>query len=129
MRVTVGAIIVKKDRILLLKRNHKPFKDFWCFPGGHVENGETAEKAIVREVKEETGLRFKPKFYCYNDEIFKRIKWYALSIIFKGSVGGKINFPKREVKDVGWFKFKEARKLELAFNHDKILEKFLKKPL
>jgi ADP-ribose pyrophosphatase YjhB (NUDIX family) len=53
----VGAI-VKDDagRLLLIKRGHEPGKGLWSIPGGRVEVGETDEDAVVREVREETGL-------------------------------------------------------------------------
>ena len=44
------------DRVLLIKRGHEPLKGQWSLPGGGVELGETLEAAIVREVREETGL-------------------------------------------------------------------------
>lgn len=49
-----SAIIIKNTRILLMHRK-KGF-EYWTFPGGGVEDGETWEEAVVREVKEETGL-------------------------------------------------------------------------
>jgi S-adenosylhomocysteine hydrolase/ADP-ribose pyrophosphatase YjhB (NUDIX family) len=49
----VEAYIVKDDRLLLVK--HKKL-GLWLPPGGHVENNETPEEALIREVKEETGL-------------------------------------------------------------------------
>jgi mutator protein MutT len=53
----VGAII-KDDsgRLLLIKRGHEPGKGLWSIPGGRIEAGETDEDAVVREVREETGL-------------------------------------------------------------------------
>src|SRR5712691_10819704 len=53
----VGAVI-KDDagRLLLIKRGHEPGKGLWSVPGGRVEAGETDQEALVREVREETGL-------------------------------------------------------------------------
>jgi 8-oxo-dGTP diphosphatase len=54
--VGVGAVVLDGDRVLLVKRAHEPLKGEWSLPGGAVELGETLETAIVREVREETGL-------------------------------------------------------------------------
>ncbi len=54
--VCVDAVIVKGGNILLLRRNHDPFLGYWVLPGGYVEEDETVEEALVREIKEETGL-------------------------------------------------------------------------
>ncbi|HEY2575048.1 MAG TPA: NUDIX domain-containing protein [Streptosporangiaceae bacterium] len=52
-----GAIISDASgRLLLIKRGHEPGKGLWSLPGGRVETGETDEEAVVREVREETGL-------------------------------------------------------------------------
>lgn len=46
-----------KGTVLFLKRGQNcDFPNTWCLPGGHVEDGENAEKAAIREVKEETGF-------------------------------------------------------------------------
>jgi len=52
---TVGALIVNDRHEVLLVRSHK-WGEKYTVPGGHIELGERAEDAIVREVKEETGL-------------------------------------------------------------------------
>jgi 8-oxo-dGTP diphosphatase len=53
----VGAVI-KDDlgRLLLIKRGHSPGAGLWSLPGGRIEPGETDAEALVREVREETGL-------------------------------------------------------------------------
>ena len=49
----VAAIIRKDDKILATQRGYGEFKDWWEFPGGKIEPGETPEQALVRELKEE----------------------------------------------------------------------------
>ena len=57
----VGAIITDAaGRLLLIKRGHEPGKGQWSIPGGRVEPGETDEQAVIREVREETGLAVRP---------------------------------------------------------------------
>lgn len=53
----VGAVIKDQSgRLLMILRGHEPGKGLWSIPGGRVEAGETDPLAVVREVREETGL-------------------------------------------------------------------------
>lgn len=53
----MGAVITDgTGRILLIKRGHPPGEGLWSVPGGRVEPDETDAAAVVREVREETGL-------------------------------------------------------------------------
>ena len=49
----VAAIICKGDKVITTQRGYGEWKDWWEFPGGKIEAGETAEEAIVREISEE----------------------------------------------------------------------------
>lgn len=52
--VKVAAAIIKdKNRIFTTQRGYGEFKDGWEFPGGKIEENETPEEALVREIKEE----------------------------------------------------------------------------
>jgi 8-oxo-dGTP diphosphatase len=52
----VGAIVLEKGEILLVRRDHAPALGQWSLPGGRVEWGEALREAVVREVREETGI-------------------------------------------------------------------------
>jgi ADP-ribose pyrophosphatase YjhB (NUDIX family) len=54
--VGVGAVIVDRDRVVLIKRRFEPLAGHWSLPGGAVEVGETLEGCVAREMLEETGL-------------------------------------------------------------------------
>ena len=55
-QVAVGAVVFSENKILLVKRSNHPAKGMWAVPGGKIQAGETMQQALVREIKEETGL-------------------------------------------------------------------------
>lgn len=52
----VAAIIQQDERIFATQRGYGDYKDGWEFPGGKVEQGETPEQALVREIREELAM-------------------------------------------------------------------------
>jgi 8-oxo-dGTP diphosphatase len=68
--VGVGAILLRRDRILMAQRGKEPLKGWWSLPGGALETGESLAEAVCREVREETGLEIRPLGVL---EIFERI--------------------------------------------------------
>jgi 8-oxo-dGTP diphosphatase len=58
--VGVGAIVMRGDSVLLVKRDKEPGKGMWSIPGGLVEIGESVKDALRREVMEECGIEVEP---------------------------------------------------------------------
>ncbi|MFQ5750886.1 MAG: NUDIX hydrolase [bacterium] len=56
----IGAVIIKDNRFLLVKRKYEPYAHFWTLPGGLVELGEYVHEAVIREIREECGIKVKP---------------------------------------------------------------------
>ena len=53
----VAAVILKEGKVFATQRGYGAYKDWWEFPGGKVEPGETPEMALVREIREELKTR------------------------------------------------------------------------
>ena len=64
----VAAIIVKDSEILATQRGYGEFEGGWEFPGGKVEEGETPEQAIVREIHEELNAKIAVKDFLVQVE-------------------------------------------------------------
>jgi len=58
--VGVGAVVVDRGRVVLIRRGTEPLKGQWSLPGGMLELGESLVAGVVREVREETGLVVEP---------------------------------------------------------------------
>jgi 8-oxo-dGTP diphosphatase len=81
----IAAIILENDKgeFLLALRDNKswiPFPNHWDLIGGHIEDGETPEEALVREVKEELDIELKEysfykKIECLSGDAYENIKY------------------------------------------------------
>ncbi len=61
----VAAIILKGDKIFATQRGYGEWQDWWEFPGGKMEAGETSEEALVREIREELSAEISvDEFLC-----------------------------------------------------------------
>ncbi len=117
--VGVGAIILDADRILLEKRKSSPGKGKWSVPGGLVDLGETAEEAVIREVKEETGLEVHdPRLvdvvsYISLDEKGSVLYHYVIIDYIVTSSGGK---PKAasDAEDLKWVPLHKVEEYDLT---------------
>ena len=64
----VAAIIRKGDKIFATQRGYGEWKDWWEFPGGKMEVGETPEEALVREIREELSAEISVDEFLYTVE-------------------------------------------------------------
>lgn len=127
--VGVDNIIVNEEgKILLCKRAKtiRTYPDMWGLISGYVEWGETIEDALKREAKEEIGvdievIRFTGRYY---DTLGRHPRKTVICLPHRCRIKSgepKINQPE-EVSDVRWFSPEDIRKMELAYDHKKILE-------
>ncbi|NTW55639.1 MAG: NUDIX hydrolase [Chlorobiaceae bacterium] len=130
-KATVAAVVRPNEShpgtVLLTRRNVPPFMGQWCLPGGHIDDYETAEAAVTREVLEETGLQFtSPAFLHYFNEVFPKYGFHAVVLAFHGTGTGTLQLMPEEVKEISWVPLHEALELPLAFNHQHILRHYAK---
>ena len=122
--LTVDAIILIDDKLLLIQRGNDPFKGYYALPGGFVEYGERVEEAVEREVKEETGLDAEVQeligVYSAPD---RDPRGHTISVVFHLEViGGEL---KAGDDAVGVKLFELDELPELAFDHSDIIWDFL----
>jgi molecular chaperone GrpE len=123
MSLTVKAVVVNREteEVLLLKRSKKvPWNaGKWDLPGGHVDEGESVEEAIKREVREETGLEVELDTVIKVSEFPKESRQFRdekrglryLAFLKEGQNPQKVKLNKREHSEFQWLSLQEAIKL------------------
>jgi len=123
--IEVAAALIKQNGkfLLCLRKPEDHYGDLWEFPGGQIEKAETAQAAIVREMKEELGVDVRAvdlagEFYDEDDVLIIRVFLVRCDI-----VGGS---PRAlDCQDCGFFSSQEIKKLALAPADKKIWKKIL----
>lgn len=124
---TVDAIIQNSTSILLVKRSKDPFKNQFALPGGFVNEGETIEEAIKREVYEETSLEVHPIdiLGVYSDP--KRDpRGHMMTVVFivliiKGNPSAG-----DDAKEISWIPIQKINDIEIAFDHKLVIHDYLR---
>jgi len=124
--LTVDAVWIRREKVLLVRRGRPPFLGMWAFPGGFVELRETVEEAVVRELREETGLRAKPRelLGVYSGpERDPRKPTTTVAFLMEGRGGRPVG--RDDAAAAEWVPLEEAH--PLAFDHGLILSDALRR--
>lgn len=124
---TVDMIVNYEGGIVLIKRKYEPFKDYWALPGGFLDCGkETLEKAVIRELYEETNLKtniFDLKLVGVYSDPNRDPRGHIISHVYEvKKYCGELE-AKDDAKEIKVFKKIPSK---LAFDHEKILNNYFK---
>jgi isopentenyl-diphosphate delta-isomerase len=105
----------KGEMALHLRSKYKPFcPNYWCTPaGGRVQSGESYEKAALRELGEELGIRIKIHF-AYKDIYIDHKDETALKMFlatFRADYNGPFKINPAEVKKIGFFSLDKIKEM------------------
>ena len=124
--LTVDAVVfqksARKTEVLLIQRKNPPFRGGWALPGGFVDLDETLEKAVVRELFEETGLKnIQLKQMHAFSTPGRDPRGHTISVVFWGILENDQK-PKAgdDAQNAKWFDLNKLPKL--AFDHDEVIE-------
>jgi len=118
--LTVDAIIIYEDKIVLIKRKNPPYKDMFALPGGFVDIGEKVEEAVIREAKEETNLDIDiVRLVGIYSDPKRDPRGHTVSIVYVALGYGELKAGD-DAGEVELFDMEDVPKL--AFDHNKIIE-------
>lgn len=132
VKLSVDAVVFGYEEgnisVLLIKRKYEPFKGKWAIPGGFVLNDESLEKAVERELHEETGIKinYLEQLYTFGKPN-RDPRGRVVSVAYFGLLrpnAFKI-FASTDAEQVQWFNINELPKL--SFDHKIILEAAIKR--
>ncbi|HCC47926.1 MAG TPA: NUDIX hydrolase [Elusimicrobia bacterium] len=128
---SAGGLILEDGRVFVILMRNLKGEQVWTFPKGHLDPGETAEQAAVREVLEETGWDceiisdFYTAHYSFrrgDSEVEKDVRWFLV----KRTGGDGIPKTPDEVLDMRWLPLAEAE-AQLSYPSDLEIVDLLKK--
>ncbi len=108
---TIGilGLIRRGDRLLLIQRSEAVKAPLtWCFPGGHIEPGESQAEALVREMREELGVEVRPGEYLLTQT--KHGGQLVLHCWSATIMDGEPVANPREIADLAWLTPAEIRR-------------------
>lgn len=117
-----GLLTSEDDKIVLIQRESDTFHGFWALPGGMVEEEETIEEALIREMKEEVGVKVKPKeiLGIFSDPE-RDPRGRVISTVFICEYEGELK-PGSDAGRILLCSAEEALSMNLAFDHNLIIQ-------
>jgi len=113
-------LVYKDNKILVIDRKKKDWPGL-TFPGGHIEKNEDFNASVIREVKEETGLKIKKPILCGIEEFKTKKEDRYLMFYYKtNNFTGKIKSSKEG--EVFWIDRKDLDKYNLSLDLKRILK-------
>ena len=107
-KVGIGVIIIKDNKVLFGKRKSAHGHGTWCFPGGHLEYGESWEDCAVRETTEETDITIKNiRFSAVTNDIYPTEEKHYITIFMLADFdSGEVKIMEPEkCEEWGWFEW------------------------
>jgi 8-oxo-dGTP diphosphatase len=127
---TVDTIIQRDSQILFVKRKKDPFKEYFVFPGGFVNESEKVEDAALREVKEETSLSVElvDILGVYSDPS-RDPRGHIMSTVFIGQISENDKNKAQAGDDaevLQWIDLDDINNKIFGFDHEMILSDYKK---
>ena len=122
--LTVDGVLVQDGNILLIRRGRPPFTGQHALPGGFVDYGETVESAVMREMREETGLltRVSGLLGVYSDPS-RDPRGHTVSVVFIVEMVGGVLQAGDDAAAASWFPLDDLP--PLAFDHARIVSDYV----
>lgn len=112
MIVIAGCLIVKDNKILMVKEAKKSCYGQWNFPAGHVDENELITDAAIREAYEETGCKVKLTGVLPISTVILKDGVKAIMVKFTADIiEENIKFDKNEILDVKWIDIEEVKNM------------------
>ena len=114
----VSALLLRGDRVLLIRRLAEPNRGRWSLPGGAVEIGEGVRHAVVREAREETGLRIAPGAVVGVEDVRVprrgRPDYHYVLVVFRARrLGGTLR-ARSDAGEARWVRFRDLKALDVT---------------
>jgi 8-oxo-dGTP diphosphatase len=124
--LTVDAVVEKDGKLLLVRRGREPFKGRYALPGGFVECGETTERAVLRELVEETGVKGRIKgLLCVRSDPSRDPRGHTVSVVYAVEPISKRISAGDDAEMAEWVSVDEKILSDMAFDHAEIVREFL----